>query len=134
MTEQEGTAQDGAGDPRPAEQEREPLTWEPEEPAPADGAQDGYLRVGDGATTPGRGGGWEKARSTCTACGAQGLLDEGWLEDTGESSRGYVRWVEGARDTGFFGGFSAMGASRILVRAFRCRECNHLELFAEPNR
>ena len=25
-----------------------------------------------------------------------------------------------------------MGAERFLVRAFRCRECRHLELLAEP--
>jgi hypothetical protein len=75
--------------------------------------------------------GWERARSRCTACGSQGLLDEGYLTDTGEGAKGYVRWVNSPRDTGLFGGFSSMGASRFLVRAFRCRECRHLELFAE---
>ena len=94
------------------------------------GGRDGYLRVGGPS---GRASAWERARSRCTACGAEGLLDEGFLEDTGESAQGYVRWVAGARNTGLFGGFSTMGAPRVLVRAFKCRECNHLELFAEPN-
>ncbi|SOC54472.1 hypothetical protein [Ornithinimicrobium cerasi] len=88
-----------------------------------------------GSPTPLGGGGpsgWDRARSRCTVCGSVGLLAEGFLEDTGESAKGYVRWVEGARDTGFLGGFSSMGRPRLLVRAFRCRECNHLELFAEP--
>lgn len=81
----------------------------------------------------GAGPGWERARSRCTTCGAEGLLDEGYLEDTGQGAKGYVRWVRGARDTGVFGGFSTMGNERLLVRAFRCRECNHLELFAETS-
>ncbi|GAA5163139.1 hypothetical protein [Ornithinimicrobium tianjinense] len=86
---------------------------------------DGPLPLGGGPS------GWERARSRCTACGSEGLLDEGFLEDTGEAAKGYVRWVQGARDTGFLGGFASMGSPRLLVRAFRCRECNHLELFAE---
>lgn len=110
------------------------MSQEPTTPPPTDGDRDGYLRVGQSGPSSGGGGGWEKARSTCTACGSQGLLDEGYLDDTGESSRGYVRWVEGARDTSFLGGFASIGSTRLLVRAFRCRECNHLELFAEPNR
>lgn len=81
---------------------------------------------------PGAGGDlWQQARSRCTACGAVGLLDEGFLSDTGEASRGYVRWVDAPRDTSLFGGFSSLGANTFLVRAFRCRECRHLELFAE---
>ena len=38
---------------------------------------------------------WQRARSTCSACGTVGLLDEGFLDDTGEGARGYVRWVAG---------------------------------------
>lgn len=81
----------------------------------------------------GRGGGdlWQRARSRCSACGSVGLLDEGFLADTGEGAKGYVRWVDSPRDTSLFGGFSSMGADKFLVRAFRCRECRHLELFAE---
>ena len=89
--------------------------------------------AGDAPLGGGAASGWDRARSRCTVCGSQGLLDEGFLEDTGESAKGYVRWVEGPRDTGFLGGLSSMGRHRLLVRAFRCRECNHLELFAEPN-
>lgn len=104
---------------------------EPADPGTASGGQqraDGYLRLGhDGRT------GWERARSRCTACGSEGLLDEGFLADTGEGAKGYVRWVGSPRDTSLFGGFSTLNAPKLLVRAFRCRECNHLELFAEPN-
>lgn len=106
---------------------------EPTVPPTSDGGRDGYLRVGEDAVGGAAAAGWEKARSTCSACGAVGMLTEGFLDDTGESSRGYVRWVDGPRDTSFFGGFSSMGATRLLVRAFRCRECNHLDLYAEPN-
>ncbi|WP_134773414.1 hypothetical protein [Ornithinimicrobium flavum] len=74
---------------------------------------------------------WQQARSRCTACGSEGLLHEGYLADTGESAKGYVRWVGAPRDTSLFGSFSSMGADKFLVRAFRCRECRHLELFAE---
>ena len=99
----------------------------PDASPPDPRSADGYLRLGsDGAS------GWQRARSRCTACGSEGLLDEGFLADTGEGAKGYVRWVAGARDTSVFGGFSSIGATRLLVRAFRCRECNHLELFAEP--
>lgn len=94
-------------------------------------AQDGFLRVGSSGGQ--EAAGWAQARSRCTACGSQGLLSEGYLEDTGEGAKGYVRWVGGPRDTSFFGGWSTLSADRFLVRAFRCRECNHLELFAEPN-
>ncbi|MFX0539706.1 hypothetical protein ACQBAT_08335 [Ornithinimicrobium sp. Y1847] len=79
----------------------------------------------------GAGSGWHRSRERCTACGSERMLDEGFLADTGEGSRGYVRWVNSPRDTGIFGGFSSVGAERFLVRAFRCRECNHLELYAE---
>ena len=85
-----------------------------------------YLRTGDEPS------GWDRARSRCTACGAVGMLDEGYLDDTGEAAKGYVRWVNSPRDTSLLGGFSSMGAERLLVRSFRCRECWHLELFAEP--
>ena len=90
---------------------------------------DGMHRLGAG----GAGDQWQRARSTCTACGSHQLLDEGFLADTGEGAKGYVRWVAGARDTGLFGGWSSMGSERFLVRAFRCRECRHLELFAEEH-
>lgn len=90
---------------------------------------DGMVRLGGSGQPPQDR--WKQARSRCTACGSEGLLDEGYLTDTGDGAKGYVRWVNSPRDTGLFGGFSSMGASRFLVRAFRCRECRHLELFAE---
>lgn len=100
---------------------------EPDATPPDRRTSEGYLRLGDEASS-----GWARARSRCTACGSEGLLDEGFLADTGEGAKGYVRWVAGARDTSLLGGFASLGAERLLVRAFRCRECNHLELFAEP--
>ncbi|GAA0252622.1 hypothetical protein [Cryptosporangium japonicum] len=66
---------------------------------------------------------------TCTGCGAQ-EFDEGFLEDGGESSRGYTRWIEGPLQRGIFGGARTMGKPRREVRAFRCRQCGHLELYA----
>lgn len=71
---------------------------------------------------------WQRARSTCTACGSEGLLEEGYLGDTGGG--GHTRWIGTAHSGGMFGGVS-FGAPKFLVRAFRCRECRHLELFAE---
>ena len=100
-----------------------------QQPGPEPVRADGMHRLGPSAP----GDRWRQARSTCTACGSEGLLDEGWLSDTGEGATGFVRWVTGARDTSFFGGLSSVGAERFLVRAFRCRECRHLELFAEEH-
>ena len=100
-----------------------------EQPGTGPVRADGMHRLGSSAP----GDRWQQARSTCTACGSQGLLDEGFLSDTGEGAKGFVRWVVGARDTSFFGGLSSWGADRYLVRAFRCRECRHLELFAEEH-
>ncbi|WP_202879508.1 hypothetical protein [Serinicoccus kebangsaanensis] len=71
---------------------------------------------------------WEQARSTCTACGAVGLLDEGYLSDM--ASGGHIAWIGKAHTGGMFGG-AWFGVPKLLVRAFRCRECRHLELFAE---
>jgi len=66
---------------------------------------------------------------TCTQCGGE-ELDEGFVEDRGEGSQGYARWVEGALQRGIFGGAKRMGRPRREIRAFRCVRCGHLELFA----
>ncbi|MBW5252743.1 hypothetical protein P8A21_38755 [Streptomyces poriferorum] len=66
---------------------------------------------------------------TCTHCGTVGLM-EGFIEDAGEHSRGYARWIEGALERGVFGGAKRMGRPRRQIEAFRCPKCGHLELFA----
>lgn len=66
---------------------------------------------------------------TCTHCGTVGLV-EGFIEDAGEHSRGYARWIEGALERGIFGGAKRMGRPRRQIEAFRCPKCGHLELFA----
>lgn len=65
----------------------------------------------------------------CTHCGNVGL-SEGFIEDAGEHSRGYARWIEGALERGAFGGAKRRGRLRRQIEAFRCPKCGHLELFA----
>jgi hypothetical protein len=65
----------------------------------------------------------------CSQCDATGL-EPGFIEDTGEASRGYVRWIAGPLERGVFGGAKRMGRPRWQVDAFRCSQCGHLELFA----
>ncbi|MEU5883355.1 hypothetical protein [Spirillospora sp. NPDC047279] len=65
----------------------------------------------------------------CTQCGSPGL-EPGFIEDSGESSRGYARWIAGPLQRGIFGGVKRMGKQRWRVDAFRCTRCAHLELFA----
>jgi hypothetical protein len=69
------------------------------------------------------------AMNTCSSCGAQGL-DPGFLEDRGEGSRGFIHWIAGPLERGFFGGARRMGKQRWAIAAGRCRECGHLDLFA----
>jgi hypothetical protein len=65
----------------------------------------------------------------CTQCGGTDL-ERGFIEDSGQSSQGYARWIEGALERGLFGGAKRMGRPRRTVDAWRCRACAHLELFA----
>ncbi|WP_255950855.1 hypothetical protein [Streptomyces odontomachi] len=65
----------------------------------------------------------------CTQCDTVGLTD-GFIEDAGEHSRGYARWIEGALERGVFGGAKRMGRPRWQIEAYRCPKCGHLELFA----
>jgi hypothetical protein len=65
----------------------------------------------------------------CTQCGASGL-EEGFIEDSGQSSKGYARWVAGSLRRGLLGRARLMGLPRWRIRAFRCPGCSHLELFA----
>jgi hypothetical protein len=68
-------------------------------------------------------------RGACTQCGHE-LVDEGFVEDMGEQSRGFARWIAGPLERGVFGGAKRMGRTRLAIAAFRCRSCGHLELFA----
>lgn len=65
----------------------------------------------------------------CTSCQHVGL-DPGFVEDSGEGSRGDARWVAGAIERGFFGRAKRLGRPRMQIDAYRCPECGHLELFA----
>lgn len=65
----------------------------------------------------------------CTQCGVE-ELEPGFVEDAGESSRGYARWIAGPLERGIFGGAKRMGRQRWQIEAWRCRQCGHLELFA----
>lgn len=66
--------------------------------------------------------------SRCTHCGDE-RLDDGFIEDMGQASHGYARWVAGALERGLLGGARRMGRPRMEILAFRCRRCGHLELF-----
>jgi hypothetical protein len=72
----------------------------------------------------------EKTNSKkCTQCGAVGL-EPGFVEDAGQASRGYARWIRGNLERGIFGGAKRMGRERMRIDAYRCGDCGHLELFA----
>ncbi|MCL2553639.1 MAG: hypothetical protein FWE15_25165 [Actinomycetia bacterium] len=66
---------------------------------------------------------------TCGQCGAIGL-EPGFVEDAGQGSRGYARWIEGRLERGLLGGAKRIGRRRRQIEAFRCPKCGHLELFA----
>jgi hypothetical protein len=63
----------------------------------------------------------------CVRC--DGELEPGFIEDTGQSSRGRARWIQGEIETGALGGTRVFGKDRFDIRAFRCRSCGRLELF-----
>ncbi len=65
----------------------------------------------------------------CTHCGCDELRP-GFLEDQGQSSGGYARWIEGPLELGIFGGARRLGKRRHEIEAYRCSSCSHLELFA----
>ncbi|WP_232734020.1 hypothetical protein [Kitasatospora sp. CB02891] len=65
----------------------------------------------------------------CTHCGSSGL-DQGFVEDRGEGSRGDARWIAGPLERGLFGGARRFGRPHFQIDAFRCPQCGHLELFA----
>ncbi|UNS95304.1 hypothetical protein MMF93_01595 [Streptomyces tubbatahanensis] len=66
---------------------------------------------------------------TCTHCDTAGL-EPGFVEDSGQNSRGYARWIAGHLERGIFGGAKRMGRQSRQIEAYRCSKCGHLELFA----
>ncbi|WP_199224454.1 hypothetical protein [Serinibacter arcticus] len=64
----------------------------------------------------------------CSTCGSEDL-EPGFVEDGGESSHGYSRWIPGPLERGIFGGAARMGKPRFEIVALMCRRCRHLELF-----
>ncbi|MFD1541281.1 hypothetical protein [Nonomuraea guangzhouensis] len=67
----------------------------------------------------------------CTQCDGTDL-EPGFIEDKGEGSQGYGRWIQGALERGLFGGAKRMGRAVWIIEAFRCTRCSHLELFVRP--
>jgi DNA-directed RNA polymerase subunit RPC12/RpoP len=66
---------------------------------------------------------------TCSQCGTNGL-EQGFIEDSGQDSRGYSRWIPGPLQRGPFGNAKRLGRKRWQIDAYRCPTCGHLELFA----
>ncbi|WP_069467386.1 hypothetical protein [Actinacidiphila rubida] len=57
-------------------------------------------------------------------------LEPGFVEDSGQGTRGYARWIAGWLQRGPLGNAKRMGRPRWQIEAFRCPACGHLELFA----
>ncbi len=57
-------------------------------------------------------------------------FDTGFIEDSGQGSRGFARWVVGELQKGPFGGASRFGRERLDISGKRCRACGHLSFFA----
>ena len=66
----------------------------------------------------------------CPACGSAAGAEPGFLEDNGESSQGYLRWIAGPLERGWTGGAKRMGKQRWVVDTTRCVTCGYLALFA----
>lgn len=67
----------------------------------------------------------------CTQCGSD-HFQPGFIEDNGEGSKGFARWIEGRLERGIFGGAKRMGKPRWTIDAYRCTQCSHLELYVQP--
>ena len=65
---------------------------------------------------------------SCSACGSA-ALEAGFIEDNGEGSRGFARWIPGALELGIFGGARRAGRQRFAIHSFRCLTCHHLDLY-----
>ena len=70
--------------------------------------------------------------TNCSQCG--GIeFEDGFVEDTGQGSSGYLRWIPGALERGIFGGAVRLGKPRRSIAAMRCQTCNHLELYVSED-
>ncbi|HIW61293.1 MAG TPA: hypothetical protein H9881_02455 [Candidatus Stackebrandtia excrementipullorum] len=67
-------------------------------------------------------------RLKCTACG-YGAMSEGFLDDSGQGSRRYTRWISGPLKRGIFGGATLRGRLKQPLAAFRCDRCSHVDLY-----
>ncbi len=72
------------------------------------------------------------AQPACTACGAE-QLEPGFVEDAGERSQGYARWIPGPLERGVFGGARRFGKQRFMIEADRCSRCGFLMLYARTS-
>jgi hypothetical protein len=63
----------------------------------------------------------------CFGCG--GVREPGFLEDSGEHSKGYIRWIPGPLEKGLFGGARRWGRPRGDVNSYRCTLCGMLSLY-----
>ena len=71
-----------------------------------------------------------RIESNCSQCGGVDFED-GFIEDNGQGSQGYARWIGGQLERGIFGGAIRFGSTRWVVDAIRCTTCGHLELYAK---
>lgn len=69
---------------------------------------------------------------SCAACGGESL-DPGFVEDAGEASQGYARWIPGPLERGVFGGARRFGKQRFMIEAERCSRCGFLMLYARTS-
>ncbi|WTD07765.1 hypothetical protein OHA54_00330 [Streptomyces anulatus] len=65
----------------------------------------------------------------CTQCGAVGLT-QGFVDESGQGARGFVRWIAGPLQRSRFGFVKKVGRPTYQIDAYRCPTCAHLELFA----
>jgi predicted nucleic-acid-binding Zn-ribbon protein len=75
------------------------------------------------------GGVMARIEANCSQCGGV-EFEDGFIEDNGQGSQGYARWIAGPLERGIFGGAFRFGAQRWVIDAIRCTACNHLELYA----
>ncbi len=68
-------------------------------------------------------------RQACIWCGST-QLESGFIEDTGQGSRGFARWIVGDLEKGIFGGAARFGRERLDISGVRCAQCGHLDFFA----
>jgi len=71
----------------------------------------------------------DAAARVCPACGHRGL-EPGYLEDQGDSSMGFIRWIAGPIVLGRVGRAKVdRHRERFRVEALRCPACRHLSLY-----